>query len=740
MKSIIRAAASVILTFLAFSCKPEDNPVVHVSDITLSQTSISMTVGETNVLTALISPGNAKDKTVTWSSSNPSVATADDGKVTAVAPGSATVTARTEDGGKTATCSVTVSAQFIPVEAISLNSESITLCIGDQFQLEASISPEDATDRSVTWVSSDDTLASVDECGLVSALSVGDVTVTAAAGDMAKSCLIHINPKPLTFTSAGKSSVALMKDGTPLPVEMEIRLGCGDWDAYSIGHVIVLNDGETVSFRSRNSNGDFSMDWFDYYYFEMTGELAASGTVMSLLDGYKDGKTLTPYCFSGLFMNCSSLTSSPELPATSLSKECYERMFYGCTNLAEAPDLPATELTYFCYYLMFSGCTSLKTAPDLPAASVAEGCYTYMFNGCSSLESAPRIHAESLAISPSGSTMNYGCFEGMFTGCSRLTSAPELPAVMLSERCYSYMFSGCTGLTSMPVLPAKVLKKDCYHGMFSGCTGLKEAQEIPAEILDYQCCSEMFSGCESLTSAPSLPSINLAVCCYTRMFSGCTSLRTPPELPATRLMPSCYSYMFAGCTSLSATPELPAVEIASTCYSSMFQGCTSLSSAPDLPAVKLEADCYEGMFEDCVNLKKAPELPAVNLSIYCYRNMFKNCTSLTTAPELPAYNMEVGCYQSMFMGCTSLTAAPVLVTPMLNNNECYKEMFKNCRNLSYVKALFLYSPVWVDGTVDWLDGVAETGTFVKRADAVWDEDEFRGPSGIPYGWNIEYGY
>ena len=114
----------------------------------------------------------------------------------------------------------------------------------------------------------------------------------------------------------------------------------------------------------------------------MTGSIAASGNIMSLLNF---STTLTERAFTNLFENCTSLTSAPELHATTLATACYQYMFKGCTSLTQAPALPTTTLAEWCYYSMFKGCTSLTQAPELPATTLVNGCYGLMFNGCSKL-------------------------------------------------------------------------------------------------------------------------------------------------------------------------------------------------------------------------------------------------------------------------------------------------------------------------------------------------------------------
>ena len=134
------------------------------------------------------------------------------------------------------------------------------------------------------------------------------------------------------------------------------------------------------------------------------------GNCNNLLN-YTASPKLGTWCFLGLFGDCTSLVSAPELPATELAKYCYARMFEGCTSLVSAPELPATELARQCYISMFAYCASLTSAPELPATELAEDCYNHMFEGCTSLVSVPALPAMELAVE---------CYFGMFEGCSNI--------------------------------------------------------------------------------------------------------------------------------------------------------------------------------------------------------------------------------------------------------------------------------------------------------------------------------
>ncbi|MBR3990057.1 MAG: Ig-like domain-containing protein, partial [Bacteroidales bacterium] len=165
---------------------------VPVSGITLDRYSLEMVEGESAKITATILPQNATNATVTWSSSDSNIAVVDaDGNVTAVKVGSATITAKAED--KTASCTVKVSSSVIPVSSISLDKANVTVTEGESFRLVASVMPENATDKTVNWSSSDETLASVDQNGYVKALAAGVASITAQAGDKTASCTVTIN-------------------------------------------------------------------------------------------------------------------------------------------------------------------------------------------------------------------------------------------------------------------------------------------------------------------------------------------------------------------------------------------------------------------------------------------------------------------------------------------------------------------------------------------------------------------
>ena len=176
--------------------------VIAVTSVELNKTTLELVEGESATLVVTVKPSDATDKTVTWSTSDASIATVENGKVTAVKEGEATITAKA--GEKEATCKVVVSKKVIPVSSVELNKASLALTEGDSETLVATVKPDDATDKTVTWTTSDASIATV-ENGKVTAVKAGEATITAKAGEKQATCQVTVEaPAPLPNPFAGK--------------------------------------------------------------------------------------------------------------------------------------------------------------------------------------------------------------------------------------------------------------------------------------------------------------------------------------------------------------------------------------------------------------------------------------------------------------------------------------------------------------------------------------------------------
>ncbi len=165
----------------------EDKPV-HATDVELSATSLTLCLGESATLNATIIPENSIETTVTWIVADGRIASVNNGTVTALAIGTTTITANV--GTASANCTVTVSP--ISVSSITLSETEAELIIGETLQLSATVKPDDATDKSVVWESSNDGVATVSEDGMVTAVSGGSATIRCSAGEVSASCAITV--------------------------------------------------------------------------------------------------------------------------------------------------------------------------------------------------------------------------------------------------------------------------------------------------------------------------------------------------------------------------------------------------------------------------------------------------------------------------------------------------------------------------------------------------------------------
>ena len=195
------------------TCSVKVNAKVYpVTGVTLNKTSVELTEGDEINLVATITPDNATNKNVNWSSSNPAVAAVNDGKVTAVTKGSATITVVTEDGGWKASCVVNVKERTYSVTGVTLDVTSVTLVEGDQTVLNATITPSNATNKNIRWTSSDNGVATVDK-GVVTAVKPGvaTITVTTEDGGMTATCSVAVEKRvyPVTGVALDKTSVEL---------------------------------------------------------------------------------------------------------------------------------------------------------------------------------------------------------------------------------------------------------------------------------------------------------------------------------------------------------------------------------------------------------------------------------------------------------------------------------------------------------------------------------------------------
>jgi uncharacterized protein (TIGR02145 family) len=168
---------------------------VPVSEIVLSDSEVYMKIGETKTVTSKVYPSDATDKTVVWSSRNEPVVTVENGKLTALKPGTAVICAESRNGEAQAFCIVRVLYPN-PVTGVSLDKSQIQLLVGEEYTLTASVYPLDATLKSFTWTTSDSSAATVVN-GKVTAVNEGKAIITVKTDDGGKTatCVVIVTTK-----------------------------------------------------------------------------------------------------------------------------------------------------------------------------------------------------------------------------------------------------------------------------------------------------------------------------------------------------------------------------------------------------------------------------------------------------------------------------------------------------------------------------------------------------------------
>ena len=329
---------------------------VAVKSVTLDQTTLTKAVGDDAVtLTATVDPSDASDKTVTWKSSDASIAAVDaNGKVTFVAAGTATITATATNGtddtadDKTATCEVTISAKKVNVESVKLDQTTLDKKVGDDaVTLTATVDPSDASDKTVTWKSSDASIAAVDANGKVTFVAAGTATITATA----------TNGTDDTADDKSATCEVTLIDGYAANEYNE-----ASWDS---GDKKVIFTKQTAASVTAVTNSDTDVTWGDGWY-TVSGNVTIKGKVTlsantSLI--LQDGATLT---INGQ-LNAASydLDIYGQMEGTGkLNVTCNDNAIKGASNMTtkiHGGEITATATGdshhgfYFGYIVMYSG-------------------------------------------------------------------------------------------------------------------------------------------------------------------------------------------------------------------------------------------------------------------------------------------------------------------------------------------------------------------------------------------------
>ena len=243
-----------------------------VTGVSVAADTTTIGVGGTTTVTATVAPSNATNQNVTWSSSNTSVATvAQNGVVTGVAGGTAKITAKTSDGGYTASVTITVDNKILT--GISLSKTSASLEKGGSLQLSVSYTPSNTTsDKTVTWSSSNTKVAKVSSKGVVTAIGYGTAAITATVGSCTATCTVTVNINTMKCVPIANS------DGS-VTISWDAVDGVTGYYVYRNGDCAkLIKDATTVTYTDTAANaGKTSYYYGVSAYYKGTGSTIYSG-------------------------------------------------------------------------------------------------------------------------------------------------------------------------------------------------------------------------------------------------------------------------------------------------------------------------------------------------------------------------------------------------------------------------------------------------------------------------------
>ena len=253
------------------TCKVTVKPVA-VTEVRLDQTAVTMKVKDIIVLNASVLPENATEKAVTWSSGAPNIVKVENGKLTALAEGTAVITAKCDN--KTATCTVTVQKADVPAESVTLDKTTLEMTVNGTGKLTATVKPDETTVKTIQWSSSDETVATVGADGTVTALKEGTAVITAKCGEKSAECTVTVKAEAVAPTSITMEPTTL---------------------SLTVGQTYVLN-ATVLPENATNKSVTWSSDATSIV------DVAADGTVTAKAAGIA---TITAKTTNGLTITCA---------------------------------------------------------------------------------------------------------------------------------------------------------------------------------------------------------------------------------------------------------------------------------------------------------------------------------------------------------------------------------------------------------------------------------------------------
>ena len=525
------------------SCAVTVTATVPATGITLNRTSATMNVGENLALTATVTPSNAADKTVTWTSTVPTVATVENGVVRSLAAGTTTIKA-TNASGHVAECTITVTSSYVSTSRVTLSSSTLALRVGETFGLDAKIAPLNATNKTVAWSSNNVNVASIASEGTVTAVGVGTATVTATTAD-GKTDICTV-----TVTLSGASSSDLSLNAA----------------------LLQLKENETYTLRATVNAVTVSGGDVEWTSSDTSVVTVVNGTVTAVGVG---SATVTATA-NGKSASCAVFVASVYTTVENITLDRVSLLLTPETVFALTATVTPSDAT---------NTAIIWETSDPTVATVENGVVVAMYEGtaeisaispdgaravCTVTVSDPRTVVESGSCGDSASYVLYGDGELLIRGFGDIDSVSAGAAPWYANRSEIKKVTILSGVTSVG-----------YYA-FSDCTNL-ETVLLPESVETIG--RYAFAGCTKLSEI-SLPNAITEIASHA--FFGCSSL-TEIVIPTgvTRISPSA----FEDCISLVTVVLHDGV---TTIGESSFEGCSSLTSINIPSAAVVKNYAFDG--------------------------------------------------------------------------------------------------------------------------------------------------
>ena len=566
----------------------------------------------------------------------------------------------------------------IPVEKIELDKKTLTLTVGSTAKLQAAVTPNDTTDLEVTWISSDDAIAKV-ENGTVTAIASGSCTITASAGGKTVSCDVTVNELGEDIASGSYKDITWVIDANgKLTVE-----GTGDFSGsipdsmvrqpwysnreYITSAEINVTDMTDASRMFRDCTNLISVDLKDFDTSQVIDmhDMFSNCTNLISVD-LKDFNTSQVTNMGSMFYRCGNLTSLDVSRFDTSKVTSMFGMFNGCGNLTslDVSGFDTSQVTSMDF--MFEECGNL-TSIDVSGFDTSQVIsMVNMFKNCKNLTSIDVSGFDTSQVTNMGS---------MFYGCGNLTSLDVSRFDTSKVTFMALMFNECGNLTSLDVSRFDTSQVTNMGSMFYGCGNLTSLDVSGFNTENVSNMGWMFTRCNNLTSLD-VSNFDMGnVTDANNMFSGCSSLvtiYTPYNIKISVKLPVNIGDVWYWPDGLEIT-ELPqnlSYSIMVTKKNTVSDDNIASGSYKDITWV-INADgkltvTGTGDFSNSAGNNRAP--------------WYGNCESITSA-EIKVIGMTDASY--MFYNCENLLSVDLggFNTSQVTNME---HMFHNCKRLENV--------------------------------------------------------